>query len=171
LIIILLSVFDESRPFLSFSWKKFGVSLLIPIIVPKNNSLVMRAAANKPNINIVAVNDPFIPVEYMEYMYKYDSTHGRAAQEVSHDTANNTVIIDGKPIKIFGEMDPSKIDWVRSITFRFGQKPSMNKGCLVHQLTIDIFVVIVIMFRVLQVLTMLWSLLVYSPLLIRHLLI
>ena len=34
------------------------------------NSLVMRAAANKPHINIVAVNDPFIPVEYMEYMYK-----------------------------------------------------------------------------------------------------
>lgn len=33
-------------------------------------SLVMRAAANKPHINIVAVNDPFIPVEYMEYMYK-----------------------------------------------------------------------------------------------------
>jgi glyceraldehyde 3-phosphate dehydrogenase len=71
----------------------------------------MRAAANKPNINIVAVNDPFIPVEYMEYMYKYDSTHGRANQEVSHDADNNTVIIDGKPIKVFGEMDPSKIDW------------------------------------------------------------
>ena len=75
------------------------------------HSLVMRAAANKPNINIVAVNDPFIPVEYMEYMYKYDSTHGRAGQEVSHDAENNTVIIDGKPIKVFGEMDPSKIDW------------------------------------------------------------
>jgi glyceraldehyde 3-phosphate dehydrogenase len=73
--------------------------------------LVMRAAANKPNINIVAVNDPFIPVEYMEYMYKYDSTHGRAGQEVSHDLANNTVIVDGKPIKVFGEMDPTKIDW------------------------------------------------------------
>jgi glyceraldehyde 3-phosphate dehydrogenase len=71
----------------------------------------MRAAANKPNINIVAINDPFIPVEYMEYMYKYDSTHGRAGQEVSHDTANNTVIVDGKSIKVFGEMDPSKIDW------------------------------------------------------------
>ena len=75
------------------------------------HSLVMRAAANKPNINIVAVNDPFIPVEYMEYMYKYDSTHGRSGQEVSHDAENNTVIIDGKPIKVFGEMDPSKIDW------------------------------------------------------------
>ena len=47
----------------------------------------------------------------MEYMYKYDSTHGKANQEVSHDSANNTVTIDGKPIKVFGEMDPSKIDW------------------------------------------------------------
>jgi glyceraldehyde 3-phosphate dehydrogenase len=71
----------------------------------------MRAAADKPNINIVAVNDPFIPVNYMEYMYKYDSTHGKANQEVSHDLENNTISIDGKPIKVFGEMDPSKIDW------------------------------------------------------------
>lgn len=75
----------------------------------------MRAAANRPNINIVAVNDPFIPVEYMEYMYKYDSTHGRANQDVSHDPSNNTVIIDGKPIKVFDQMDPSKIDWVRFV--------------------------------------------------------
>lgn len=71
----------------------------------------MRAAANKPNINIVAINDPFIPVEYMEYMYRYDSTHGRASQEVGHNLENNTVLIDGKPIKVFGEMDPSNIAW------------------------------------------------------------
>jgi glyceraldehyde 3-phosphate dehydrogenase len=71
----------------------------------------MRAAANKPNINIVAVNDPFIPVEYMEYMYKYDSTHGRAGQEVTHDKDANTVSIDGKPIQVFGELDPANIDW------------------------------------------------------------
>jgi glyceraldehyde 3-phosphate dehydrogenase len=71
----------------------------------------MRAAANRPNINIVAVNDPFIPVEYMEYMYKYDSTHGRASEEVSHDPVNKTVIVGGKSIKVFEEMDPTKIDW------------------------------------------------------------
>jgi glyceraldehyde 3-phosphate dehydrogenase len=71
----------------------------------------MRAAAKNKNINIVAVNDPFIPVEYMEYMYKYDTTHGRAPEEVTHDSAANTVSINGKPIKVFGEMDPSKIDW------------------------------------------------------------
>jgi len=73
--------------------------------------LVMRAAANKPNVNIVAVNDPFIPVDYMEYMYKYDTVHGRAGQEVSHDKDEKTLTIDGETIKVFGEMDPSKIQW------------------------------------------------------------
>ena len=73
--------------------------------------LVMRAAANKPNINIVAVNDPFIPVEYMEYMYKYDSTHGKTNETVTHDKAANSISIDGKPIKVFGEMSPENIDW------------------------------------------------------------
>ncbi|KAL3799952.1 hypothetical protein HJC23_007425 [Cyclotella cryptica] len=73
--------------------------------------LVMRAAANKPNINIVAVNDPFIPVDYMEYMYKYDTVHGRAKQSISHDKESKTLTIDGKQIKVFGEMDPSKISW------------------------------------------------------------
>src|SRR5210317_1553735 len=73
--------------------------------------LVMRAAANKPNINIVAVNDPFISVDYMEYMYKYDTVHGRCGQTVSHDKDAKTLSIDGKTIKVMGEMDPSKISW------------------------------------------------------------
>jgi len=76
-----------------------------------NASLVMRAAANKPNINIVAVNDPFISVDYMEYMYKYDTVHGRCGQTVTHDKDAKTLSIDGKPIQIYGEMDPSKIAW------------------------------------------------------------
>ncbi|GAX21581.1 glyceraldehyde 3-phosphate dehydrogenase [Fistulifera solaris] len=73
--------------------------------------LVMRAAANKPNVNIVAVNDPFIPVNYMNYMYKYDTTHGNAGVEISHDEANKTITIDGKTIKVFGERDPANINW------------------------------------------------------------
>jgi len=76
-----------------------------------DTSLVMRAAANKPNINIVAINDPFIPVEYMEYMYKYDSTHGRAPDSITHDKAAGTITVGGKSIKVFNEMDPSKIKW------------------------------------------------------------
>jgi len=73
--------------------------------------LVMRAAAKNPAINIVAVNDPFIPVDYMEYMYKYDTVHGRCGQEVSHCKESKTLTIDGNTIKLFGEMDPSKISW------------------------------------------------------------
>jgi glyceraldehyde 3-phosphate dehydrogenase len=71
----------------------------------------MRAAAKNPRINIVAVNDPFIPVEYMEYMYKYDTVHGRITEEISHDKSANTVTVGGKVIKVFGERDPANIDW------------------------------------------------------------
>eukprot|EP00550_Attheya_septentrionalis_P000882 CAMPEP_0198292274 /NCGR_PEP_ID=MMETSP1449-20131203/11144_1 /TAXON_ID=420275 /ORGANISM="Attheya septentrionalis, Strain CCMP2084" /LENGTH=101 /DNA_ID=CAMNT_0043991141 /DNA_START=32 /DNA_END=334 /DNA_ORIENTATION=- len=73
--------------------------------------LVMRMAKNNPKINIVAVNDPFIPVDYMEYMYKYDTIHGRCGQTVSHDVEAKTLTIDGKTVTVFGEMDPSKIQW------------------------------------------------------------
>jgi len=44
-------------------------------------------------------------------MYKYDTTHGKADGEITHDAAANTVSIDGEAVKVFGEMDPSKIDW------------------------------------------------------------
>jgi glyceraldehyde 3-phosphate dehydrogenase len=71
----------------------------------------MRAAANKPHINIVAVNDPFIPVDYMEYMYKYDTVHGRVPDEVTHDKEAGTISVGDNTIKVFGEMDPSKIQW------------------------------------------------------------
>jgi glyceraldehyde 3-phosphate dehydrogenase len=44
-------------------------------------------------------------------MYKYDTTHGRSPTTVSHDKASGSVIIDGKPIKVFGERDPANIPW------------------------------------------------------------
>merc|ERR1712176_1069113 len=72
--------------------------------------LVMRAAQNDPMVNIVAVNDPFIPVEYMEYMLQYDTVHGRFPAAVQK-IGDSTLSIDGKPITVFGEMDPTKIDW------------------------------------------------------------
>jgi glyceraldehyde 3-phosphate dehydrogenase len=89
---------------------RVNVDIFSPISF-SNYSLVMRAAANKPNVNIVAVNDPFIPVNYMNYMYKYDTTHGNAGVEISHDEANKTITIDGKTIKVFGERDPANINW------------------------------------------------------------
>lgn len=75
-------------------------------------SLVMRAAANKTHINIlVAINDPFIPVDYMEYMYKYDTVHGRAIEKVEHCKETNSLHLDGRAVKVFGEMKPENIQW------------------------------------------------------------
>jgi len=73
--------------------------------------LVMRAAAKNPAINIVAVNDPFISVDYMEYMYKYDTVHGRCGQTVTHDKDAKTITVDGQTVRVSAEMDPSKIQW------------------------------------------------------------
>jgi len=72
--------------------------------------LVMRAAKDDPMVNIVAVNDPFIPVDYMEYMFKYDTVHGNYPGTVAK-TGDNELSIDGKPLTVFGEMDPSNIKW------------------------------------------------------------
>ena len=72
--------------------------------------LVFRAAANNDNIEVVAVNDPFVPTEYMAYMLKYDTVHGRfdADIEVKGD---DQIVVDGKAIAVHAEKDPGAIDW------------------------------------------------------------
>lgn len=71
--------------------------------------LVCRAARLNPQIQIVAINDPFIPADYMKYMFYYDSVHGRYPGTVTVD--NGKLIIDGKPIVVSNEKEPEKIRW------------------------------------------------------------
>ena len=71
--------------------------------------LVMRAARADPAVQVVAVNDPFIPVDYMAYMLKYDSTHGRFPGEVA--AAGDKLMVDGQAVQVTGEKDPSAIAW------------------------------------------------------------
>ncbi|KAI9905167.1 hypothetical protein PsorP6_013504 [Peronosclerospora sorghi] len=71
--------------------------------------LVLRAAASNPRVNIVAINDPFISTTYMEYMLAYDTVHGKFPASLSHDDKH--IIVDGKPIRVFNEMQPEKIPW------------------------------------------------------------
>lgn len=71
--------------------------------------LVLRIAIARPDIKVVAINDPFIAPDYAAYMFKYDSTHGRFKGEVESEGSN--LIIDGKPIKVFQERDPVNIPW------------------------------------------------------------
>jgi len=72
--------------------------------------LVMRAAQNDPMVNIVGVNDPFIGTKYMEYMFKHDTTHGLYPGTVEC-IDDEHIEIDGKRIRVFEELDPSKIAW------------------------------------------------------------
>ena len=71
--------------------------------------MVFRAAMTKPEIEIVGVNDPFIDPDYMVYMLKYDSVHGKFDGEVS--AKDGKLVVNGKEITVFNCMDPKDIDW------------------------------------------------------------
>jgi glyceraldehyde 3-phosphate dehydrogenase len=70
--------------------------------------LVLRASLEK-GAKVVAINDPFIGIEYMVYLFKYDSTHGRYKGEVSVD--GDFLVVGGNKIKVFSERDPKAIQW------------------------------------------------------------
>lgn len=71
--------------------------------------MVLRAAMTRDDIEVVAVNDPFIDPDYMVYQLKYDSVHGRFNGDVSTD--GKVLKINGKDIAIFSERDPANIKW------------------------------------------------------------
>ncbi|KAK6205589.1 glyceraldehyde-3-phosphate dehydrogenase [Scheffersomyces amazonensis] len=74
--------------------------------------LVLRVALSRKDINVVAINDPFIAPDYASYMFKYDSTHGKYEGEVKSE--GDSLVIDGHAIKVFQERDPASIPWGKS---------------------------------------------------------
>lgn len=71
--------------------------------------MVLRACMARDEIEVVAINDPFIAPDYMVYQFKYDSTQGTYQGDVSCD--GEYLIIDGNRIKTFSNRDPGKINW------------------------------------------------------------
>ncbi len=71
--------------------------------------LVFRASVSNPNIEVVGINDPFIDPEYMIYMLKYDTVHGRFNGSV--DFTENAIIVNGKKIAVYAAMNPAEIPW------------------------------------------------------------
>jgi glyceraldehyde 3-phosphate dehydrogenase len=71
--------------------------------------IVFRNAVIHGDLEVVAINDPFIDLDYMVYMFKYDSTHGRFKGEVS--AKDGKLIINGKAVSVFNERDPASINW------------------------------------------------------------
>jgi len=75
--------------------------------------LVLRAQVtnHKDSAKPVAINEPFMDLDYMVYMFKYDSTHGQFKGHVEADHTNKKLIIEGFAISVFAEKDPTKIPW------------------------------------------------------------
>ncbi|MBF7072601.1 type I glyceraldehyde-3-phosphate dehydrogenase [Glaciecola sp. MH2013] len=70
--------------------------------------LVLRAAAKRDDINVVAIND-LLDLDYIAYMFKYDSTHGRFDGSV--EVVGDKLVVDGQEIRVSAERKPEDLAW------------------------------------------------------------
>ena len=70
--------------------------------------LAFRRAVSLPDVEVVGIND-LIDVEYLSYMLRYDSTHGRFQGDVHVE--NGQLVVNGKAIRITAERDPNNLNW------------------------------------------------------------
>ena len=71
--------------------------------------LVMRASLEREDVDVVAINDPFIDLEYMRYMLQYDTIHGKLNKEI--EVLDDGLLVDGKKIFVYNCKEPSEIPW------------------------------------------------------------
>ena len=71
--------------------------------------LSFQAALAKEGVEVVAVNDPFVTADYMAYMTKFDTVHGRFQGTI--EEKNGNLVVNGKEIQVYNEMDPHNIPW------------------------------------------------------------
>lgn len=71
--------------------------------------LVFRAAMESGKVDIVGINDPFIDLDYMVYMLKYDTVHGQFKGDVA--TKGDKLVVNGKEIAVYAAMNPAEIPW------------------------------------------------------------
>ena len=71
--------------------------------------LVFRAALEKEGVDVVAVNDPFIDINYMKYMLTYDSIHGKFNADIKVE--GNDLIVNGNKVIVYNFKDPAEIPW------------------------------------------------------------
>ena len=70
--------------------------------------MVLRCSLHHPEIEIVGIND-LCPADYLAYMLKYDTMHGKIDAQVS--SSENAIIVDGRSIPVFAERDPANLPW------------------------------------------------------------
>ncbi|KAJ4960991.1 hypothetical protein NE237_020901 [Protea cynaroides] len=73
--------------------------------------LVARVALQRDDVELVAVNDPFISTDYMTYMFKYDTVHGHWKHHDLKVQDSKTLLFGEKPVAVFGCRNPEEIPW------------------------------------------------------------
>ena len=71
--------------------------------------LVLRVIASRDDVECVAINDPFLDINYAKYLFEYDSIHGKFLGDVKVD--GNYLIVGKNKIRFFAEKDPANIGW------------------------------------------------------------
>ena len=71
--------------------------------------MVFRAGLSNPNIEFLGINDPGMTPDYMVYMLRYDTMHGKYEGELSY--TDDSIIVDGKEIKVYTTKNPAEIPW------------------------------------------------------------
>ena len=71
--------------------------------------LVFRAGIDSADIEFVGINDPGMTPDYMAYMLRYDTMHGRFQGEISYDESSITV--NGKKIMVYAKFNPNELPW------------------------------------------------------------
>ena len=71
--------------------------------------LVFRASLERKDIDVVAINDPFIDLEYMRYMLKFDTIHGKLDKDI--EVAEDGLVVEGKKILVYNFKNPEDIPW------------------------------------------------------------
>ena len=74
--------------------------------------LVMRSSLERENVDVVAINDPFIDLEYIKYMLQYDTIHGKLNADI--EVVEDGLIINGKKVFVYNSKEPSEIPWKES---------------------------------------------------------
>ena len=70
--------------------------------------MVFRACLEHPEIDVVGIND-LCPADYLAYMLKYDTMHGRCRADI--ESRENALVVNGQVIPVFSERDPANLKW------------------------------------------------------------
>jgi glyceraldehyde 3-phosphate dehydrogenase len=71
--------------------------------------LVFRASLERDDIEVVGINDPFLDAEYMAYLTRYDTVHGRFNGSI--ESRDGTLVVNGRAIAVCGVKNPAEIPW------------------------------------------------------------